>query len=50
MNILFLGGDTRYKFMMKDLSKRHSVSYVGFNDIDFKALRHKYFFFGYVKL
>ena len=37
MNILFLGGDTRYKFMMKDLSKRHNISYVGFNNIDFKV-------------
>ena len=39
MNILFLGGDTRYKLMMEDLSKKHNVAYVGFDNIDFKATR-----------
>lgn len=30
MNILFLGGDKRYKFMMDDLSKKDNVSQIGF--------------------
>jgi len=31
MKILFLGGDTRYKYMMDDLCKTHNVSQIGFN-------------------
>lgn len=34
MNILFLGGDKRYKFMMYNLAKNHSVHSLGFKDID----------------
>ena len=30
MDILFLGGDKRYKFIMDDLSKNHSVYQIGF--------------------
>ena len=30
MNILFLGGDKRYKFMMEDLSKKDNISQIGF--------------------
>ena len=32
MDILFLGGDKRYKFIMDDLSKNHSVYQIGFKD------------------
>ena len=31
MKILFLGGDTRYKYMMDDLCKTHNVSQIGFS-------------------
>jgi len=31
MDILFLGGDKRYKFMMEDLSKDYTISQVGFD-------------------
>lgn len=31
MNILFLGGDKRYKYMMKDLSNDNSVFQIGFD-------------------
>lgn len=31
MNILFLGGDKRYRYMMKELSRKYSVSQIGFD-------------------
>ncbi len=34
MNILFLGGDIRYEYMMHDLSKKHSIHQFGFHNID----------------
>lgn len=34
MKIVFLGGDTRYKYMMEDLCKTHNVSQIGFNISD----------------
>lgn len=34
MNILFLGGDKRYEYMMCDLAKTHSVYQIGFDNID----------------
>lgn len=34
MKILFLGGDKRYKYMMCDLSKNHSIYQVGFKYIE----------------
>lgn len=34
MNILFLGGDTRYKYMMNDLCKEHQVSQIGFENLE----------------
>lgn len=34
MNILFLGGDKRYIYMMGELTKRHEVYQVGFNNIE----------------
>ena len=34
MNILFLGGDKRYRFMMSNLSKEHVVYQIGFNNIE----------------
>ena len=34
MNILFLGGDKRYKYMMEDLSEKHNVHQIGFKDVD----------------
>ncbi len=34
MNILFLGGDKRYEYMMQNLVKTHSIHQFGFNDID----------------
>ncbi len=33
MNILFLGGDKRYKFMMCNLAKKHSVHQIGFSNM-----------------
>lgn len=33
MNILFLGGDKRYEYMMRNLSKKHSIYQVGFDNI-----------------
>ena len=33
MDILFLGGDKRYKFIMDDLSKNHSVYQIGFKGV-----------------
>ena len=30
MNILFLGGDKRYKYMMSELADNHNVSQIGF--------------------
>ena len=33
MNILFLGGDTRYIYMAQELSNNHLVSMIGFNSI-----------------
>ena len=32
MNILFLGGDKRYKYMMDELKYSHKVYQIGFND------------------
>ena len=34
MKILFLGGDKRYRYMMSDLARKHSVYQIGFSDID----------------
>ena len=34
MDILFLGGDKRYEYMMCDLSKKHSIYQIGFDNID----------------
>lgn len=34
MNILFLGGDERYKYLMYNLLNSNSIYQVGFNDID----------------
>lgn len=34
MNILFLGGDRRYRYMIEELSKDHTVSQIGFNKIE----------------
>lgn len=31
MKILFLGGDTRFRYMMDDLCKMHNVSQIGFD-------------------
>ncbi len=32
MNILFLGGDKRYEYMMCDLSEKHTVYQIGFDN------------------
>ena len=34
MNILFLGGDKRYRFMIEDLSKGNTVYQIGFKNMD----------------
>ncbi len=34
MNILFLGGDTRYRYMIEELSKEHVVYQIGFDISD----------------
>lgn len=34
MNILFLGGDKRYKYMMKALSKKATIYQIGFKNIE----------------
>lgn len=34
MKILFLGGDTRYKYMMKDLCNKHQIFQIGFSDLE----------------
>lgn len=34
MNILFLGGDKRYEYMIKALSSKHFVSHVGFDILE----------------
>ncbi len=34
MNILFLGGDKRYRYMIQDLAKTNSVSQVGFKNME----------------
>ena len=34
MNILFLGGDKRYKFMMYNLLEKHSIHEIGFKNVD----------------
>lgn len=33
MNILFLGGDKRYEYMIEALSKKHFVSSIGFDNL-----------------
>lgn len=33
MKFLFLGGDKRYRYLIKDLSNEHEVSCVGFNGL-----------------
>jgi len=35
MNILFLGGDKRYRYMMSELAHKHSVYQIGFNNIEY---------------
>lgn len=37
MKFLFLGGDKRYRYLMKDLSEEHEVSCVGFNSLSFNV-------------
>lgn len=37
MNILFLGGDKRYEYMMEALSKEHSIYQIGF-DCEYKSV------------
>lgn len=32
MNILFLGGDKRYEYIMSDLDKKHSIYQIGFGN------------------
>ena len=32
MNILFLGGDKRYEYIMSDLDKKHSIYQIGFSN------------------
>lgn len=34
MNILFLGGDKRYRYMIAELAKRHKVYQIGFNNTE----------------
>lgn len=34
MNILFLGGDKRYQYMMEDLCKNHNIFQIGFDKIN----------------
>ena len=43
MNILFLGGDTRYIYMAQELSDKHTVSIIGFNScfINNKIIKEK---------
>lgn len=37
MKFLFLGGDKRYRYLMKDLSNEHNIFCVGFNNLSFDA-------------
>ena len=41
MNILFLGGDTRYIYMAQELSHKHSVSMIGFNSVNNNKINKK---------
>ena len=34
MNILFLGGDKRYRYMIDELQKKHCIHQIGFNNIE----------------
>lgn len=33
MNILFLGGDKRYEYIMQNLAKKHTIHQIGFDNI-----------------
>ncbi len=41
MNILFLGGDKRYSFMMEDLSNDENVFQIGFNNTNSNIIKEE---------